>query len=272
MRRYYLFIVQELQKYLRESGFSNVLIGLSGGIDSALVAAIAVDALGSERVYTVMMPSPYTSKQSIEDAEEIAKRLEVEHTIIPINHIMKSFEASLSRVVEWEPEDITEQNLQARIRGVILMGLSNKTNKMVLATSNKSEILTGYFTLHGDTCGGYAPISSLFKTQVYELVRWRNENIVEGLNLQKRYIIPKTISEKLPTAELRYSQKDLDTLPEYKILDQILALDLQKQGIQDVAKALQLDEQVVSRVADMVKKSEYKRRYLPVSPNLSLLD
>ncbi|ACT69100.1 NAD+ synthetase [Neorickettsia risticii str. Illinois] len=264
LEKYYLFVLHELRKYLKNTDTLDVIVGLSGGIDSALVATIATDAFGNSRVRTVMMPSPYTSTDSIDDALEIAHRLGVAHTVIRIDGLLQSFKEVFSHCVTWEEQDITEQNLQSRIRAVILMGLSNKTNSMVLSTSNRSEILTGYFTLYGDSCGGYAPISAFLKTQVYKLAQWRNGNIPESSMLQKTGVIPEPVLRKAPTAELKYNQKDCDELPEYEILDQILTAILCKQDL----TTLSIDERIVSMVVERVKKAEYKRRYLPIGPDL----
>ncbi|KYH12273.1 NAD(+) synthase [Neorickettsia sp. 179522] len=264
LRKYYLFVLHELRKYLENADTLDVIVGLSGGIDSALVATIATDAFGSNRVQTVMMPSPYTSTNSIDDALEVAYRLGVAHMVIRIDGLLQSFKEVFSQCMTWEEQDITEQNLQSRIRAVILMGLSNKTNSLVLSTSNRSEILTGYFTLYGDSSGGYAPISPFLKTQVYKLAQWRNSNIPESSMLQKKNVIPDSVLRKAPTAELKYNQKDCDTLPEYDILDQILTAISCKQDL----TTLSIDEGIVSMVVERVRKSEYKRRYLPIGPDL----
>lgn len=264
----YSFVLRELKKYLEDAAVSDVVVGLSGGIDSALVATIAADALGREHVHTVMMPSPYTSIASIQDASEIAENLGVKHSVIRIDELMGSFKDALLECITWEAEDITEQNLQSRIRAVILMGISNKTNSILLATSNKSEILTGYFTLYGDSCGGYAPISSFFKTQVYELAHWRNNNVPKAGLLNKRNILPESVLRKTPTAELKHNQKDSDTLPEYKILDEILTAVLSKQDL----ATLNIEKQTILNVVDRIKQMEYKRKYLSPGPDLAKVE
>ena len=209
----YQALLLAIRDYIGKNGFKGVLLGLSGGIDSALVLALAVDALGADRVRTVMMPSPYTAQISLDDAAEMATRLGVRHETWPIQPCFEAFRATLADSFAGLPEDTTEENIQARIRGTLLMALSNKTGWLVLTTSNKSETAVGYATLYGDMAGGFAPIKDVLKTVVYELARHRNE---------LSPVIPERIITRAPSAELRPDQTDQDSLPPYEVLDRII--------------------------------------------------
>jgi len=240
-----------VRDYVHKNGFKEVLIGVSGGIDSALTLAIAVDALGKENVTAILMPSRYTENISMEDALILIKNLGVSHEIISIEPVFKSFLESL----EGNLNHITEQNLQARARAVLLMARSNKTGKIVLTTGNRSELAVGYTTLYGDMAGGLCVLKDIPKTCVYQLVDYRNKI---------KPIIPQRIRDRPPTAELALDQKDEDTLPPYSILDPILALYVdQEKSIEDIV-SLKFDSETVKKVVNLIHKSEYKRRQSPI--------
>lgn len=237
--------------YTKKNGFKKVLIGLSGGIDSALTSAIAVDAIGKENVAGVFMPSMYTSNESIEDVEMLSKNLGIKLITVPITETYNNYVSSLATAFKDLKTDVTEENIQARIRGNILMALSNKFGWLVLTTGNKSEMSVGYATLYGDMAGGFAVIKDVPKTMVYRLARFRNT---------QNEMIPERIIKKEPTAELRPGQKDTDSLPAYEILDPILQAYIEEdKSFADIA-AKGFDKAVVKKVIDMVDKSEYKRR------------
>ncbi len=254
-------LVLGVRDYIGKNGFPSVLLGLSGGIDSALVLALAVDALGGERVRCVMMPSPYTADISWIDAREMALRLGVRYDEISIVPEFEAFKASLALEFKGHPEDATEENIQARIRGTLLMALSNKFGSIVLTTGNKSEMATGYCTLYGDMAGGFAVIKDLAKTTVFRLARWRNANDPYGTG---REPIPERIITRPPSAELRPDQKDQDSLPPYEVLDAILERYMENdQSIEDII-ATGFDQADVERVTRLIKINEYKRRQAPV--------
>ncbi len=240
-----------------------MIIGLSGGIDRALTAVLAVDALGPERVHAVMMPSPYTSAASIEDAEACAKALGISYRVIPIAPMMEAFEAGLSAAFEGHEADTTEENLQARIRGNILMALSNKFGEMVIATGNKSEFSVGYSTIYGDLCGGFAVLKDLYKTRVYELAAWRNKNRPEGALGPDGEVIPQNIFTKAPSAELKPGQTDQDSLPPYEELDRMLGLLVEEDATLDEVVAQGFNRETVARIEHMIYIAEYKRRQAP---------
>jgi NAD+ synthase (glutamine-hydrolysing) len=250
-----------VRDYIVKNGFPSVLLGLSGGIDSALVLAIAVDALGADKVRAVMMPSPYTADISWIDARDMSERLGVRYDEISIKPEFEAFKASLAKEFAGLPEDTTEENIQARIRGVLLMALSNKFGGIVLTTGNKSEMATGYCTLYGDMAGGFAVIKDVLKTTVFKLARWRNANDPFGKGLNP---IPDRIITRPPSAELRPDQVDQDSLPPYEILDGILTRYMENdQGIEEIVAA-GFERAVVERVARLVRINEYKRRQAPV--------
>ncbi|WHZ11941.1 MAG: NAD synthetase / Glutamine amidotransferase chain of NAD synthetase [Burkholderiaceae bacterium] len=254
-------LVLGVRDYVGKNGFPGAIIGLSGGIDSALVLAVAVDALGPDRVRTVMMPSPYTADISWIDAREMAERLGVRYDEISIVPEFEAFLVSLAPQFEGRAPDTAEENIQARIRGTMLMALSNKFGAIVLTTGNKSELATGYCTLYGDMAGGFAVIKDLFKTTVYRLARWRNANdpYRRGANP-----IPERIITRAPSAELRPEQTDQDSLPPYEVLDAILERYMENdQGVEEIARA-GFERAVVERVARLVRINEYKRRQAPV--------
>ncbi len=250
----YLALKTGLYDYVVKNNFKKVVIGLSGGIDSSLVATIAVDTLGKENVKGVFMPSRYTSKESEEDAKQLAKNLGIELFIIPIDSIFSSYLETLKPVFKNLPSDITEENIQARIRGNILMALSNKFKYLVLTTGNKSEMSVGYATLYGDMAGGFAIIKDVYKTLVYKLAKYRN-------SVSK--VIPERVIIKPPTAELKPGQKDQDTLPPYELLDKILKEYIENDKTYREIVGMGFDEEVVKKVVSMVDRNEYKRRQSP---------
>src|SRR3954464_3420430 len=253
-------LVLGVRDYIGKNGFPGVLLGLSGGIDSALVLAIAVDALGADRVRAVMMPSPYTADISWIDARDMAARMGVRYDEISIVPQFEAFKASLAGEFKGLPEDTTEENIQARIRGVMLMALSNKFGSIVLTTGNKSEMATGYCTLYGDMAGGFAVIKDVFKTSVFRLAWWRNANDPYGTGSNP---IPERIITRPPSAELKADQVDQDSLPPYEILDGILTRYMENDvGVEDIV-AEGYDRAVVERVARLVRINEYKRRQSP---------
>ncbi len=252
----YRALVLGTKDYVRKNGFSKVLIGLSGGIDSAITAAIAVAALGAENVIGITMPSKFNSTETISDAERCAKNLGIKFLTIPIGQVLEQFNGSLEKVDGWDSSGLAYENLQARIRGTILMSLSNQFGALVLTTGNKSEIAVGYTTLYGDTAGGFAVIKDVFKTMVYKLAKYIND-------INSREVIPKSVIDRIPTAELRPNQKDSDSLPEYDMLDKILKgyVEEDKSAQQLIDEGLPKEE--VSRVIRMVDRNEYKRRQSP---------
>ena len=243
-----------LSDYLKKCEFKKVLIGISGGIDSAIVAAIARHSLGAKNVLGVLMPSPYTSAQSMIDAQRLAKNLGIETVTLEIASLMKNYNKTLDDAFKGFKKDITEENIQARIRGNLLMALSNKYEALVLSTGNKSELTVGYTTLYGDLTGGIAIIGDLSKTQVYKLAKWIN---------RERELIPKSIIEKAPSAELRPNQKDQDSLPPYDLLDKILYLYIEKHEGPKQIVSKGFDKDLVARVLSMVTSAEFKRRQSP---------
>ena len=254
-------LVLGVRDYIGKNGFPGVLLGLSGGIDSALVLAIAVDALGKDRVRAVMMPSPYTADISWIDARDMAQRLGVRYDELSIVPEFEAFKATLAGEFKGLAEDTTEENIQARIRGTLLMALSNKFGGIVLTTGNKSEMATGYCTLYGDMAGGFAVIKDLVKTTVFRLARWRNVHDPYGT---AREPIPERIITRPPSAELRPDQKDQDSLPPYEVLDGILERYMENDEAIDAIVAAGFDRADVERVTRLIKINEYKRRQAPV--------
>ena len=259
----YQAMVMALRDYVTKNRFPGVVLGLSGGIDSALAAAVAADALGPARVHCVMMPSPYTSHESLDDAAAVAKLLGVRLDEIDIGPAMQAYANMLAPLFVGTQPDITEENLQSRARGMTLMALSNKFGKMVLSTGNKSEMSTGYATLYGDMCGGYAILKDVYKTTVFAVCRWRNAHKPTGALGPEGPVMPENVITKPPTAELKPNQKDQDTLPPYEVLDSILKGLIEGQlGVSEVI-AKGFDDAIVSRVYRMLKTAEYKRRQAP---------
>jgi len=259
-------LVLGVRDYLGKNGFPGALLGLSGGIDSALVLAIAVDALGADKVRAVMMPSPYTADISWIDAREMATRMQVRYDEMSIVPQFEAFKAALAGEFQGLAEDATEENIQARIRGVFLMALSNKFGAIVLTTGNKSEMATGYCTLYGDMAGGFAVIKDLFKTTVFKLARWRNENNPYGTCDSP---IPERIITRPPSAELRADQTDQDSLPPYEVLDAILSRYLEHDESVESIVAAGFERAVVERVTRLIRLNEYKRRQSPVGIRVS---
>jgi NAD+ synthase len=249
-----------LRDYVNKNGFKNVVLGLSGGIDSAICAALAVDALGEERVRCVMMPYRYTSKESLKDAEDCARALGCRYDIVPIAEPVEGFQNALAQLFEGTQAGITEENLQSRARGTLLMAISNKFGSMVVTTGNKSEMSVGYATLYGDMNGGFNPIKDLYKLQVYAISRWRNNEVPPGALGPSGEVIPVNIIEKVPTAELRENQTDQDSLPPYEVLDDILECLVENEmGVDDIV-ARGHDRETVMRVENLLYIAEYKRR------------
>lgn len=259
----YQALVVGLRDYVRRAGFKGVIIGLSGGIDSALTLCLAVDALGADKVYAVMMPYKYTSAISLEDAEAQARRLNVSYTVCPIHEAVAGFHSALAPLFAGgHHNDTTEENLQARARGTILMALSNRYGYMVVNTTNKSEAAVGYGTLYGDLVGGFAALKDVYKTDVYRLARYRN-------SLENDPIIPERVLMRAPSAELRPEQKDQDTLPDYSVLDGILRLYVEgDQSFKQIVEA-GFDEETVAKVLHLVDINEYKRRQAPFGSKVS---
>ncbi len=256
----YRALVTGVRDYVRKNGFPGVVLGLSGGIDSALTLAIAVDAIGPQAVQAVMMPYRYTAAMSVEDARAQARQMGVDYQELPIDGLVEAARTALAGLFAGLPEDTTEENLQSRARGILLMALSNKTGRMVLATGNKSEMAVGYATLYGDMAGGFAPIKDCTKTLVFKLARYRNTLSPE---------IPERVITRPPSAELRPDQKDSDSLPPYAVLDPILdALILENRSVDEIV-ARGFDKAVAARVLEMVRRAEYKRRQAPPGVRIS---
>ncbi|MYE36897.1 MAG: NAD+ synthase [Rhodobacteraceae bacterium] len=255
----YRAIVEGVRNYIQKSGFSKVVLGLSGGIDSALVATLAVDAIGAENTRCVMLPSPFTSSESNSDALELIGNLNCKIEEIQIEPIMGQVLNSLEPIFAGRPRDLTEENIQSRIRGLLLMALSNKFGEILLTTGNKSEVAVGYSTIYGDMAGGYNPIKDLYKTKVNKLSQWRNENYRKWMRGSGGEVIPPQIISKPPTAELRENQKDTDSLPPYEVLDQILEMLIDRdQSVSEVVSK-GFDLELVRRVEQLIYRSEYKR-------------
>ncbi|MEM7720419.1 MAG: NAD+ synthase [Pseudomonadota bacterium] len=255
----YRVMVEATRDYFRKTGFSKALLGLSGGIDSAIVAAIAVDALGPENVRCVMLPSEYTSQVSLEDAADVATALSCRLDTVPISGPRAAVTEALGPMFAGTEPDVTEENIQSRLRGLILMALSNKFGEMLLTTGNKSEVAVGYATIYGDMSGGYNPIKDLYKMRVFETCRWRNANHRAWMKGPAGEVIPTRVIDKPPTAELREDQKDSDSLPEYADLDAILeALIDDEKSVADVV-AMGFDREVVKKVERLIYIAEYKR-------------
>lgn len=268
----YRAVTMAVRDYVEKNRFKGVVIGLSGGVDSALTAAIAVDALGAERVHCVMMPSRYTSAESFEDAEICAKKLGVSYRVIEIEPGVAAFDQMLAPVFHNLEQDTTEENIQSRLRGVILMALSNKFGDMVLTTGNKSEMSVGYATLYGDMNGGYNPLKDVYKTEIFDLCRWRNAHHAIDLKGPAGVVIPERIITKPPSAELRENQLDQDSLPPYEILDAILECLVEKEmSVGDIVTK-GFEEAVVRRIEHLLYVAEYKRRQAPPGPKVTAVN
>ena len=259
----YSAMVLGLRDYARKNRFPGIVLGMSGGIDSALTAAVAVDAVGAAHVRGVRLPSRFTSKASLDDAEESAGLLGMRLDTVPIDAPVAATENVLAPMFEGRPRDVTEENLQARIRGVLLMGLSNKFGELLVTTGNKSEMSVGYATLYGDMCGGYSVLKDVYKTEVYALARWRNENAVDGGCGPRGRVIPESSITKAPTAELRPNQTDQDSLPPYDELDAILRGLIEDELSVPEIVARGFARETVTRVQRLLYSAEYKRRQAP---------
>ncbi|MEU7746995.1 NAD+ synthase [Nonomuraea sp. NPDC049158] len=259
----YSALVLAVRDYVAKNGFQSVILGLSGGIDSALTATIASDAIGPDRVHVVLMPSRYSSDHSLGDAEELVRRQGINARVVPIGEIVDAFEKEI------DLSGLAAENLQARVRGTILMGLSNEHGHLVLTTGNKSELATGYSTLYGDSAGGFAPIKDVPKTMVWELSRWRNAHGDPSFRLDAERPIPENSITKEPSAELRPDQRDTDSLPPYEVLDRLLDDYVEKDmGVQELIAAGH-DPALVTRIIRLVDTAEYKRRQYPPGPKIT---
>jgi NAD+ synthase len=265
----YRVMVQGLRDYMRKTGFKKVLLGMSGGIDSAIVATIAVDALGAENVRCVMLPSEYTSEASLEDAKACATALGARYDFVPIKAGRDAITDTLAPLFEGTQPDLTEENIQSRLRGLLLMALSNKFGEMLLTTGNKSEVAVGYATIYGDMAGGYNPIKDLYKMRVFETCRWRNANHAEWMMGPAGAVIPDNIITKPPSAELRDDQKDSDSLPDYPELDAMLEILVDSDGSIADCVAAGFDRDVAKKVEHLVYISEYKRFQSAPGPRLT---
>jgi len=260
MEEIYEALALGIKDYTRKNGMKEVVIGVSGGIDSAITLTIAVDALGAEQVHAVYMPSDYSAQQSYDDSKRLTDNLGVTLNIIPIKKVFAAYVAELGPSFVGKAADVTEENLQARIRGNYLMALSNKFGWLVLTTGNKSEMSTGYCTLYGDMAGGFAVLKDVKKTLLYQLVDWRN---------QKKAVIPETIIKRPPTAELKPNQKDEDFLPPYPILDKVLGSYVEENKSSKQIVAGGIDSTTAQKVIQLVIASEYKRRQAPPGPRIT---
>lgn len=269
LSRIYNALILGVRDYLNHNNFKNVVLGMSGGIDSALCASIAVDAIGSENVKLIALPSKFNSQTSFDDALKCCENLGVNLEIIPIEETRLAFENTLKTQFQNTKPDLTEENLQARIRGNILMAISNKFGHMLLTTGNKSEMAVGYATIYGDMCGSLNPLKDVYKTEIFKLAGWRNENIPQISIYQKTQIIPQNIITKEPTAELRDNQKDSDSLPKYEILDQILYNLIENEKSVGQIIELGFEEELVKKVAKLLYNSEYKRKQAVIGIKVS---
>ncbi|AKK20584.1 NAD synthetase [Candidatus Liberibacter africanus PTSAPSY] len=262
--------VLSLRDYVQKNNFNKVIIGLSGGIDSALCATIAVDALGKDNVQTIMLPYKYTSHQSLEDAAACAKALGCRYDILPIHDLVDCFFSLMTQFLQEEPDGIVAENIQSRIRGNILMAISNHSNKMLLTTSNKSEVSVGYGTLYGDMSGGFNPLKDLYKTQVYKLASWRNSHCIVGGLGPLTEVIPLRILEKSPSAELRFNQTDQELLPAYPILDDIIKRIIENdETLIDGNMQHKYTSETVRYIENLLYNSEHKRRQSPLGTKIT---
>ncbi|MCB1364356.1 MAG: NAD+ synthase [Rhodobacteraceae bacterium] len=266
----YRVMVTGLRDYMAKSGFERVLLGLSGGIDSALVAAIAVDALGGENVRCVMLPSEYTSAESLADARAVAKALGCRHDLVPIGAARAAVTQTLAPLFKGRAADLTEENIQSRLRGLLLMAMSNKFGEMLLTTGNKSEVAVGYATIYGDMAGGYNPIKDLYKTRVFETCRWRNAHHRAWMMGPAGEVIPPRVIARPPSAELRADQKDSDSLPDYPDLDAMLNILIDRDGSIADCVAAGFDRETARRVEHLIYASEYKRFQSAPGPRLTM--
>ena len=268
--RLYKALVLGLRDYVSNNKFPGVVLGLSGGIDSALVAAFPADALGSENVQAIMLPSPFTGQESLNDAKDVANYLKIKFSNLEIDESLKIIDKTLDKFngKSFSP-GITEENIQSRLRGLLLMALSNRYGYMVLATGNKSEYAVGYSTLYGDMCGGFAPIKDVWKTDVFKLCKWRNKNFSQLFKGPKGKVIPDNIITKAPTAELKENQKDTDNLPEYEILDEILKGLVEREISVEKIISKGFERKIVEKTAQLLARSEYKRFQAAPGPKVT---
>ena len=262
-------LVFSLRSYMKDNSFKTVTIGLSGGIDSALCSIIATDAIGSENVRVVFMPTTFTSKESEIDSTQLSKNLNLNLIKISIESLRKNILSELNFLFKDLSDDITEENIQSRIRGLLLMAVSNKFSSLLIATGNKSELSVGYSTLYGDMCGGFSLIKDIYKTQVMELAKWRCESSQENKYLEKLNLIPQNIISKDPSAELKFNQKDTDSLPDYAILDKILEFLIDKNYDIKKIKEFGFSEVMIKKIWKMVKNAEFKRYQSAIGPKVS---
>jgi NAD+ synthase len=262
-------LVLALRDYCSKNGFPGVVLGLSGGIDSAIVTALAVDALGAEAVRVVMMPSEYTAGISVEDSQSLADNLGLTLENIAIRPAMDAFDDMLATSFAGQQSGIAEENIQSRLRGMLLMALSNKFGNLVLATGNKSEYAAGYSTLYGDMCGGFAPIKDVWKTKIFELANWRNQNLPKGALGPAGCVIPERIITRPPSAELRPDQEDTDSLPPYEILDPILIALTEEMADIETIVARGYDAQIVAQASTLLFRAEYKRFQAAPGPKVT---
>ena len=265
----YFALIRSLQSYMKNNNFKKSIIGLSGGIDSALCLMIAVDALKSQNVKCFYLPTIYNSMKSQRDAYKLAKNLNVEIDTMSIEILRKKINSELKPFFQNKTKDVTEENIQSRLRGLLLMSISNKFNSLLITTGNKSELAIGYSTLYGDMCGGFSLIKDLYKTQVYELSKWRNTIIPDFCSFKQKGLIPESIILKEPSAELKLNQKDEDTLPKYSILDKILELIIDKNYDLQSIKRYGFNEKLIKKVWNMLKNAEFKRYQSAIGPKIS---
>ena len=269
----YQFLMSALKDYMYKNHFQKALVGLSGGIDSALTATIIADSIGAENLRVVMLPSKFNKKQSLIDAQILSHNIKCKSNIIHITAIYEAFLQNLFHIFQETSPNTTEENLQARIRMTLLMAISNKFHELLIATSNKSEASVGYATLYGDMSGGFALIKDLYKTQVYRLANWRNKNIPQDSKLNVTGVIPGSILKKEPSAELKHEQKDTDSLPPYNLLDKILYYLLEENlPTNQIASKLCINDALIKQIQNMVISSEFKRKQAPVGPEISLIN
>ncbi len=265
----YSALICSLQSYMKNNSFKQAIIGLSGGIDSALCLTVAVDALKSENVKCFYLPTIYNSKQSQRDAYKLAKNLNVDIDTLSIEMLRKKINSELMTFFQNKPQDVTEENIQSRLRGMLLMSISNKFNSLLITTGNKSELAIGYSTLYGDMCGGFSLIKDLYKTQVSELSKWRNKIIPDFCRFKTKGLIPESIILKDPSAELKMNQKDEDSLPKYSVLDRILELMIDKNYDLQSIKKCGFNEKLIKKIWNMLKNAEFKRYQSAIGPKIS---
>ena len=265
----YRALMLGLKNYMKKNNFNSAHLGLSGGIDSALTLAIMADTIGSKNISSYFLPSKFSSVESKNDAKKLSYNVDIKTTEISIEKLRNNVSQKLRPVFENFRDDVTEENIQSRLRGLILMALSNKFNSLLVTTGNKSELAVGYSTLYGDMCGGYSLLKDVYKTKVFELCKWRNNNILSEFKIKKTNIIPDQIIFKEPTAELRFNQKDTDLLPPYEILDKILILLIDENKSLEYIIKKGFSKKIVEKIWRMIKNSEFKRYQSVIGPKVS---